>query len=323
MAGLRVEDRTAPPLVAAGLTKRYGNFTAVADLELEVPAGSVFGFLGPNGAGKTTSLRMFLGLIRPTAGTVRLFGRDPWREGAAALAPVGGFVETPRFYPYLTAFDNLRLLATLDGLRQPEQLIGELLELVELSHAARQKVGSFSHGMGQRLGIAAALLRRPKLLILDEPTTGLDPAGIRDMRLLIGRLSGEGITVLLSSHQLAEVQEVCSHVAIIRAGRVAFCGALQELQAARRSWRLRTADNGRARQLAELVEGVRVVGEAEGELALAGEEEAVGALTVELGKAGIMIYRLQPHAPSLEELFFALTEADGDGRTPLLVGEGR
>jgi len=309
------------PLEARGLTKRYGTLTAVDHLDLVVPGGSVFGFLGPNGAGKTTSLRMFLGLIRPTAGEVRLFGRDPWREGAAALAPVGGFVETPRFYPYLTAEDNLTLFAALDGIAKPKRLIGELLELVELSHAASQKVGTFSHGMGQRLGIAAALLRQPKLLVLDEPTTGLDPAGIRDMRLLIGRLSEQGITVLLSSHQLAEVQEVCSHVAIIRAGKVAFSGPLEELRAAGRSWRLRTADNARAQRLAALVAGVRVVGGAEGELALAGEEEAVGALTVELGKAGIPIYRLSTHAPTLEELFFAFTDGD-HGRQELAVGGG-
>ncbi|HTA36962.1 MAG TPA: ATP-binding cassette domain-containing protein, partial [Solirubrobacteraceae bacterium] len=189
----------APPVKARGLVKRYDDVLAVDHIDLNVHAGDVYGFIGPNGAGKTTTLRMALGLIAPSAGSVELFGRDPLRDGARALQGVAGFVEAPRFYPYLSARKNLELLAALDGAGARE-LIDEVLDTVELAPRAKHRVGGYSHGMRQRLGIAAALLRRPRLLILDEPATGLDPAGMRDMRLLIQRLAGDGITVLLSSH---------------------------------------------------------------------------------------------------------------------------
>ena len=219
----------APPVKARGLVKRYDEVLAVDHIDLNVRAGDVYGFLGPNGAGKTTTLRMALGLITPTEGTVELFGRDPLRRGAAALEGVAGFVEAPRFYPYLTGRKNLELLAALDGDGARER-IDEVLDVVELAPRAKHRVGGYSHGMRQRLGIAAALLRRPRLLILDEPATGLDPAGMRDMRELIRRLAAEAITVLLSSHQLPEVQELCDRVAIVNRGRVVYEGALSELR---------------------------------------------------------------------------------------------
>ena len=178
------------PIEVRGLVKRYGELTAVAGVDLTVRTGDVYGYLGPNGAGKTTSLRMMLGLIRPTEGSVRLFGRDPM-ESVQALEGVAGFVEAPTFYPYLTARKNLEMLAAFDGGGAPER-IDEALETVELTDRAKDKVGGYSHGMRQRLGIAAALLRDPKLLLLDEPATGLDPAGMRDMRLLIRRLADAG-----------------------------------------------------------------------------------------------------------------------------------
>src|SRR5262249_48006559 len=184
----------------------YGDLVAVDHVDLNVASGDVFGYLGPNGAGKTTSLRMLLGLIRPTEGSIELFGRDPLDEGARALDGVAGFVEAPAFYPYLSGRRNLRLLADYDEPRTRHS-IEEVLDLVELRDRGDDRVGGYSHGMKQRLGIAASLLRSPRLLLLDEPTTGLDPAGMRDMRLLVRRLSGEGITVLLSSHLLAEVEE--------------------------------------------------------------------------------------------------------------------
>jgi ABC-type Na+ transport system ATPase subunit NatA len=180
------------PIEARGLTKRYGELVAVDAVDLTVEPGDVFGYLGPNGAGKTTSLRMMLGLIRPSAGSVRLFGRDP-QAGVAALDGVAGFVEEPRFYPYLTGRRNLELCASLDG-HGAAGRIDEVLDVVELSDRARDRVGGYSHGMRQRLGIAAALLRRPRLLLVDEPATGLDPAGMRDMRLLIRRLADDGMT---------------------------------------------------------------------------------------------------------------------------------
>src|ERR1700756_1031495 len=191
----------APPIEIRGLVKRYGEITAVDDVDLTVNTGDVFGYLGPQGAGKTTSLRMMLGLIRPSAGTVRLFGRDP-QLSVRALEGVAGFVEAPTFYPYLSARRNLEMLAAYDGHDARERIDGAL-EMVELTHRQRDRVGGYSHGMRQRLGIAAALLRDPKLLLLDEPATGLDPAGMRDMRLLIRRLAGEGREVPLSRHPLS------------------------------------------------------------------------------------------------------------------------
>jgi ABC-2 type transport system ATP-binding protein len=215
----------ALPVTARGLVKRYGDIVAVDHVDLTVEPGDVFGYLGPNGAGKTTSLRMMLGLIRPSEGSVRLFGRDPLAEGAKALAGVAGFVEEPRFYPYLSGRKNLRLLADYDD-GDSRTRIEAMLELVDLRDRAKDRVGGYSHGMRQRLGIAASLIRQPRLLLLDEPTTGLDPAGMRDMRELVRRLADEGITVLLSSHLLGEVEDLCNRVAIVRKGRIVYEGAL-------------------------------------------------------------------------------------------------
>ena len=239
----------ALPVSARGLFKRYGELIAVDHVDLTVEKGDVFGYLGPNGAGKTTSLRMLLGLIRPTEGSIELFGRDPQVDGAKALEGVAGFVEGPTFYPYLTARRNLRLLTAYDD-DDSRSRIEAMLDLVELRDRGDDKVGGYSHGMRQRLGIAAALLRQPKLLLLDEPTTGLDPAGMRDMRDLVRRLAGEGITVLLSSHLLAEVEELCNRVAIIRKGRIVYEGALNELLAtAASAYSLRSPELERARAL--------------------------------------------------------------------------
>src|SRR5256884_7399695 len=171
---------------------------------------------------------MALGLITPTQGSVELFGRDPMREGARALEGVAGFVEAPRFYPYFGGRKNLELLAALDA-NGAAGRIDEVLEIVELAARAGHRVRGYSHGMRQRLGIAAALLRSPRLLILDEPATGLDPAGMRDMRGLVRRLAGEGITIMLSSHLLNEVEELCNRVAIIRTGRIVYHAGLGDL----------------------------------------------------------------------------------------------
>jgi ABC-2 type transport system ATP-binding protein len=299
----------APPLEARGLVKRYGELTAVDHVDLTVERGDVFGYLGPNGAGKTTSLRMLLGLIRPTAGSSLLFGRDPQVDGARALDGVAGFVEGPRFYPYLPARKNLRLLADLDGGAAAGR-IDEVLELVDLSDRAKDRVGGYSHGMRQRLGIAAALLRDPQLLLLDEPATGLDPAGMRDMRELVKRLASEGITILLSSHILAEVEELCNRVAIIRRGRIIYEGRLDALlESAGGEYRLTTADQERARALL-LAHGIGGVELVSGELRFRAETGDLEALTISLGKAGVGITALVPHAATLEELFLGMTEEE-------------
>src|SRR5579875_214588 len=271
----------APPLEVRGLVKRYGELVAVAGVDLTVHAGDVYGYLGPNGAGKTTSLRMMLGLIRPDEGSVRLFGRDP-QESVSALEGVAGFVEAPTFYPYMSGRRNLELLAAFDG-DGAEGRIEEALEAVELSHRAGDRVGGYSHGMRQRLGIAAALLRNPRLLLLDEPATGLDPGGMRDMRLLVKRLAAQGITIVLSSHLLAEVEEVCNRVAIVQRGRIVYEGQIAELKrAAGMTYRLSTTDDQRA-----------------------------------LAEAGALILALAPQGATLEELFFSLTEAGAPDSEPV------
>jgi ABC-2 type transport system ATP-binding protein len=294
------------PIEARGLVKRYGEIVAVDHVDLTVERGDVFGYLGPNGAGKTTSLRMLLGLIRPTEGAARLFGLDPLQDGARALDGVAGFVEGPRFYPYLSGRKNLRLLADLDGGAPPSKL-EEVLELVELRERAKDRVGGYSHGMRQRLGIAASLIRDPKLLLLDEPTTGLDPAGMRDMRELVKRLASEGITILLSSHILAEVEELCNRVAIIRRGSVIYEGRLDELlRSAGVGYRLRVSDPERAYTLLLAQTGVEAARN-DGYVRLQADDEALAAATIALGRAGIGITELSPVTTSLEELFLSMT----------------
>jgi ABC-2 type transport system ATP-binding protein len=297
----------APPVEARGLVKRYGEIVAVDGVDLTVERGDVFGYLGPNGAGKTTSLRMLLGLIRPTAGSAHLFGRDPLVQGAKALEGVAGFVEGPRFYPYLSGRRNLQLLADFD---EPvsRSRIDEVLELVELRDRAKDRVGGYSHGMRQRLGIAASLLRQPRLLLLDEPTTGLDPAGMRDMRDLVRRLAAERITILLSSHLLYEVEELCNRVAIIRKGRIVYQGALRELLAtASSSWRLRAVDPDRAHAVLRLQPGIAGIEQHDGDLRFTADEDAVALLSVALGQARVAFTALVQETASLEELFLGMT----------------
>jgi ABC-2 type transport system ATP-binding protein len=292
--------------------KRYKEVLAVDHIDLNVNAGDVYGFLGPNGAGKTTTLRMCLGLIVPSEGTVELFGRDPMRAGAGALEGVAGFVEAPRFYPYLTGRKNLELLAALDG-GDARARIAEVLDVVELAPRGGHRVGGYSHGMRQRLGIAAALLRAPRLLLLDEPATGLDPAGMRDMRALIRRLAEQGITVLLSSHQLPEVQELCDRVAIVDRGRVVYEGALADLRRqGGAGYRLRTTDDARALALLAGQPGIEHALSGEHGLSFQAQERDVGALTLALGAAGIGILALTPELATLEDLFFRLTEGGGE-----------
>jgi len=314
---------TPPPVEARGLVKRYGEIVAVDRVDLTVETGDVYGYLGPNGAGKTTSLRMLLGLIRPTAGAARLFGRDPLYEGAKALDGVAGFVEEPRFYPYLSGRKNLELLAGFDG-GEARSRIEPMLELVDLRQRAKDRVGGYSHGMRQRLGIAAALLRDPRLLLLDEPATGLDPGGMRDMRALIRRLAGEGITVMLSSHLLVEVEELCNRVAIIRSGRIVYEGSLAELKrTAAGGYRLRTNDDERAERVCRAQPDVfDVRRSADGDIRFNGGEDAAAALSVAVVEAGVAIRALVPETATLEDLFFSLTEeAAGAPSPPPTVGE--
>jgi ABC-2 type transport system ATP-binding protein len=301
--------RMASAVHTEDLTKRYGETLALGALDLDVTPGEVYGYLGPNGAGKTTSLRMLLGLIRPDGGSAKLFGRDPLVEGARALDGVAGFVEAPRFYPYLTGRRNLEMVASLDG-DGATRRIDEALDTVDLADRARDKVGGYSHGMRQRLGIAGALLRAPRLLLLDEPTTGLDPGGMRDMRALIRRLAGQGITVLLSSHLMSEVEELCDRVAILGSGRVLYEGSLPELIATTAGrYEMRTTDDVYAAELASRRPDVTDIETTEEGLTFSAGEDSVAALSVTLGRAGVGIRSLHAQTATLEELFFRMTES--------------
>jgi ABC-2 type transport system ATP-binding protein len=303
--GSRVEGS---PIAVRGLLKRYGRIVAVDDISLTVNRGDIYGFLGPNGAGKTTAMRILLGLLHQDAGEVRLFGRDPQHELPDALDGVAGFVETPHFYSYLSGRTNLELFAAYDG-GAASTRVGSVLEMVGLEGRADDKVGGYSQGMRQRLGLAVSLLRRPKLLILDEPTNGLDPGGIRDMRDLINQLAGEGMTIFLSSHLLAEVEELCTRVAVIHSGRIVYEGSLAELHAsATPRYRLRTNDQRAARGLLEANPGVRDLEAVSADLAFVADEATVLSLSRALVAAGLGISALVPESASLERLFFELTE---------------
>jgi ABC-2 type transport system ATP-binding protein len=299
VAAIRLQD----------LRKQFGHVVAVDGIDLTVPQGSVYGYLGPNGAGKTTSLRIMLGLVRPSSGSAELFGRDPQVHGVDALDGVAGFVESPMFYPYLSGRRNLHLLADLDG-GDGHDRVEDVLEVVELEGRGNDKVGGYSQGMRQRLGLAAALLRRPRLLLLDEPTNGLDPGGMRDMRRLIGNLAADGLTVLLSSHLMGEVEQLCNELAIIARGRIRFAGTLTDLRERQGGfdYRLQVTDSALALSAGGDVAGVQLARGDAGGLLVRADPDAVACLTVSLGRAGVGIYSMLPDTPSLERMFFELTE---------------
>ena len=295
---------------AVGVTKRYGELTAVDAISLQVAQGEVYGVLGPNGAGKTTFLRMLFGLIRADEGTIEVFGRTWAEHGTQTLDGVAGFIESPKFYPYLTGRKNLAGLARLDGGSTPGRM-EEVLEIVDLAGRADDKVGGYSFGMRQRLGVAASLLRDPQLLVLDEPANGLDPAGMRDMRALIKRLAASGLTVLLSSHDMIEVEEICDNVTIMRTGSVVFHGEISELrkQAPEQGHRLRTDDDDRALELANMHPRLQTTAGPDGGLVLVGPQPDIDAFLRALVTSGLSLRSLELTEEPLESLFFMLTES--------------
>jgi ABC-2 type transport system ATP-binding protein len=300
---------------AVGVTKRYGALTAVDAITLQVAQGEVYGVLGPNGAGKTTFLRMLFGLIRPDAGTIRLFGQTREQAGTRVLDGVAGFIESPRFYPYLSGRRNLEGLARLDGGAAPGRL-AEVLEIVDLGDRADDKVGGYSFGMRQRLGVAASLLRDPRLLVLDEPANGLDPAGIRDMRALVKRLASGGLTVLLSSHDMGEVEEICDNVTIMRTGAVVYHGSIAALRerAPAQGHRIATADNAAALLLADdRHRELRVEVGSDGTLVAHGPQQEIDAYISTIVTAGVALRGLELTEAPLEALFFLLTESAPGG----------
>ena len=289
------------------LCKQYGNALRVAHLDLDVPEGSVYGFLGPNGAGKSTTLKMILGLVRPTAGDIRVLGKK--MDGGnrlAVLRQVGSLIESPSYYGHLTGGENLRIVQTLRGV--PEKNIREVLQIVRLDGQRGKKLAHYSLGMKQRLGLAAALLGYPKLLILDEPTNGLDPAGIQEMRELICSLPERfGMTVVVSSHLLSEIDQMADHVAIIREGELVFQDTLEALHGrSRHHLALRTTNNAVAR--AVLQERSVPCQEEEGYLILPIlSDELAAQLTRLLAERHLGVIRLEERQKSLEDIFLELT----------------
>jgi ABC-2 type transport system ATP-binding protein len=285
----------------------------VDGVDLVVQEGELRGLLGPNGAGKTTLLRLLFGLLRPDAGEVELLGRPLGPPDTVRLDGVAGFVEEPAFYPYLSGRANLELLAELDRSPGARARVDEALEQVGLAERAGDRVSGYSTGMRQRLGIAAALLRAPALLLLDEPTSGLDPAGVREVGALLRRLASEGTTVLLSSHLIGEIEDVCDSFTVLRRGRVVWSGSAVQLrdQAPGSAYRLRTSDDARAVELTARHPGIEVLPAAGEELRLAVEAGALDPFVLELGRAGVAVRRLELLLSPLESMFFALTgEAD-------------
>jgi len=291
------------------LVKRFGATVAVDQLDLQLAPGEVRGLLGPNGAGKTTLLRMLLGLIAPDSGTIELLGRRLDGSGARALHGVGGFVEEPAFYPYLSARVNLRLLARLDGgANRIDDAIEDALRRVGLDQRGDDRVGGYSTGMRQRLGIAAALLRSPRLLLLDEPTSGLDPAGARAVAGLVRELAADGVAVLLSSHQIGELEHICTGFTFLRAGHVVWNGSAAELEAAApaSAFALATSDDSRAVRLAAEHEGLRAQPSPGGGIVLTVRPGALDRYVLALGDARVAIRRLELRVSPLESMFFAL-----------------
>ncbi|MGD0244341.1 MAG: ATP-binding cassette domain-containing protein [Streptosporangiaceae bacterium] len=289
-----------------GLSKTYRSVEAVSGLHLHVPAGTVYGFIGPNGAGKTTVMRMLLGLVRPTSGTGRLLGRplgDP-----AALRRTGSLVESPAFYPYLSGRRNLELLGRYVGAAPAE--IRRLLELVALEQAADSRYRTYSLGMKQRLGVAAALLGEPELLILDEPANGLDPAGVAVMRDMLRALGDSGRTVLLSSHLLDEVAQICDRVAILDTGRLLADGTLAEVRSACGPGQrvvIRAEPLADAARLVRGLPGVAEVAAHPDRLELTMDPAGAPDVTRALVQAGIAVHEVSVTGPSLEQAFLQLT----------------
>ena len=299
---------------ARGLTKLFDDVVALDRVDLDVPPGQIHGIVGPNGAGKTTLLGILLGLAFADGGSLEVLGA-PVGRGRAVPDGVTGFVDGPGLYPALTARGNLAALARLRGPGAPTAGIDDILEQVGLTDVADDKVRGFSLGMRQRLGLAAALLTKPRLLVLDEPANGLDPAGKRHVHRTLARLAADGATVILSSHRMDDLEELCSEVTILATGRVAFSGPLGKLAGENREldYRLVTSDNDAARQVAAETDGIIVVVDAGGGpnregLVVRAPVPALDQLVPRLVQASIAVRELTPVVSPLETAFLALTE---------------
>ncbi len=303
----------ATPIIrTVGLSKRYGRRLAVDDLDLEVPSGRVYGFLGPNGAGKTTCISLVLGLIAPTKGHVEMFGMDTRTHLSQALRRTGAILEGSAFYPDLSARDNLRIWGSISGGGEKRRIL-EVLDLVGLAERAGEKVRTYSLGMKQRLGLAAALLHDPELLILDEPTNGLDPAGIREFRALIRQLGSAGKTVFVSSHLLGEVEQMCDEVAIINNGRLITRGTVSEIVKRGAVLEMITTDFVKATEVLTAIDWVREVRKEDVTLVVDAPPDRAAELSKALADAGVYLWQLKTRESSLEEFFIEVTSEGSAG----------
>lgn len=304
------EVRTMEYIVQTeNLSKSFGKEQAVSNINLKIRKGEIYGFLGPNGAGKTTTIRMLLGLMKPSSGTIKIFQKDVTRDRMNILAKVGSLVENPSYYPHLTAYENLEALRKILGVQKSR--IDEVLEIVRLKDAANKKVKGFSLGMKQRLGIAASLLHNPELLILDEPTNGLDPSGIIEIRNLIKRLPSEyGMTIIISSHLLSEIDQMATQVGIVSKGKMIFQDSIEAMRKsaqpkvfikvsdAEKGWRSLVAHGIKA----EHKEGLISLDEC--------SDEKVAHIVQILVQEGILVYRVEEEKRSLEDIFLQMTTGE-------------
>jgi len=288
-----------------GLTKRYGDLVAVADLNLQVHRGDVFGFLGPNGSGKTTTIGLMLGLLQPNEGKVEILGEDV-RKRKAVLKRVGAMAETAAFYPYLSGFDNLRILALMSGV--PASRISEVLEVVGLQDRARSRFRTYSLGMRQRLGVAAALLSDPEILLLDEPTIGLDPAGMKEVRDLVAQLGQQGKTIFFCSHLLYEVEQICSKVAIIRRGKVLAQGEITELLHPSRYVEIVVGDPRAVLEILKPWEWIQNLQAGEKSITLQLLDRDPSEVVRLLAERGVYPSAVIPKSSTLEDFFLEVTE---------------
>jgi ABC-2 type transport system ATP-binding protein len=300
-----------PVIQTEGLTKRFGKIVAVDNLSLTVPRGHVFGLLGPNGSGKTTTMGMLLGLTRPTSGSFSLFGDQAGNQ--EALRRVGAIVETPAFYPYLTGRQNLAYFQGILGRGTPQEL-DALLERVGLADRADDRYQTYSLGMKQRLGLAYALLGDPELLFLDEPTNGMDPAGMAEIRELIRSLGTEDRTVFLSSHLLNEVEQVCDSLVILSKGKLIAQGSVDELLKGRGQVRIKTTENAQAVAVLAALDWVEEVKTENGTVVVTAPPERAAELSAVLAQADIYIDEMTSGQESLESYFLEITAAEGEAQ---------
>lgn len=293
------------------LTRNFGKEKAVTGLDMKIKKGEIYGFLGPNGAGKTTTIRMLLGLMKPTSGTIHIFEKDLKKERMNILERVGSLVENPSYYPHLTAYENLEALRKILGV--PKARIHEVLKIVRLSEVANKKVKGFSLGMKQRLGIAASLMNNPELLILDEPTNGLDPSGIIEIRHLIKRLAAEsGMTILISSHLLSEIDQLATTVGIVTKGKMIFQDSIDVMRMyAQQNISIKVSDSEKAwRSL--LSNGIKADYHENGRILMSESNNVKVAEAVStLVQDGFSIFRVEEEKRSLEDIFLQMTKEEG------------